>query len=89
MGDRSFLDARRWHTVSSHDDRAEAVAEARRLRRANAFGSGRAFRVKRSAHSGKYVVEHAAAMSERERKHGAHYNRKMIEDERGQRRMGL
>lgn len=81
---RGFLDARRWHTVDCFPDRKPALDHARRLRRANAFGEGHAFRVAKMD-TGSYCVQHAGPLSKRDREHGAHYNRRMIRE----RPMGL
>lgn len=88
-GNRAFLDARRWYTVDCYASRDKALEVARKHRRTEAFGRGRAYRVRHSSDTGRWCVEHGSPLSESDRKHAAHYNRRMIEDEKHQRRLGL
>lgn len=79
--DRVFLDARRWYTFGdAYATRAEALTLARAYRRSDAFGPGRAFRVVRSEHTGRWYAQHAAGITADDRARGAYYNRRMLRE---------
>lgn len=89
MADRSWLDERRWSTVDCFPTREAALESARKHRRADSFGPNRAFRVTKSRSTERWCVEHASPLTGDQRRRGAYYNRKVLETEHGQRKMGL
>lgn len=90
MMSREYFDPRRWYTIEAFDTRQEAVEYTRRRKREeDSRGYHRTYRIRKSGSSGRWLVENAAPLERSEMEMTRHANRRIRENESGQRRLGL
>lgn len=85
---KPMIEYDRWYFLDVFDKRADAVAEARQRRKTDEPGLW-VYRIRKSQHSNRWTLEKSRRMSDSDMSRVRHFNRRIREDNSGQRRMNI